>query len=574
MDDDPDRVNLNHRNARRDDDDDENVESLQDSQSDESLYALFNLSKTATTEEIQKRYKTLAVSLHPDKVRDESRKAAAVARFQRFQRAYDILTDPNKRAIYDMFGEEGLKTKWDIGPKYKTPEELRDEYARLARAARLQDAENLVRSQGEVICAVNALSVSERRLSWPDRLYRVSQGQLGLKHKFDTVINDRTRFTFTSRLISMRGKSGGNVFGTIKHQYSPRLQLEATSGLLEPRTLVSKATFELNEETTLRAESTVIAANALADLPRLTLTAQRLLDPTLTGVIAFTTPTLTTPSALAVSLSSTNGLQSTLELSPARLQLSAEYGVRIGGKHGVLVSASAGGGLTEGGVGMMLEVNGTAKIAEATTLRLGVGAGMPGGISFRINLNRLGQRMIIPIQLSREFDLSLALYTAVIPSIGALLVNEYVIKPRRQKMAQTRLAKLREARAEQLAEDRQAAVDYVASLGDQVEKKIEAERAVDGLIILEARYGSSKQIEYTHSESTMDVAVPLQLLVNGSQLSIPGGRSKAGLLGFYDPCPGERKSLRVKYSFRGRVHQVTAEDKAPVEMPLRGHAMV
>ncbi|KAG9100156.1 hypothetical protein FS749_016108 [Ceratobasidium sp. UAMH 11750] len=558
---DPDHVDLNHRNARRDDE--EEYEFLGEPQSDESLYALFNLPKDATTEEIHKQYRKVAMSLHPDKVRDESRKAAA-AQFQEIQRAYDILSDPNKRAIYDMFGEEGLKTKWDVGQKHKTPEELRDEYARLARAARLKDVENLVRSQGELVCAVNAVSLSQSR-PWANRLLGVSQGQLRLKHKFDTIVDDRTRLTFTSRLVSMGGKAGGNVFGTVKHQFSPRLQLEATTGLLMPRTLVSKATFELDEETTLRAESTVIMANALGDLPRLTLTAQRLLDPTLTGVIAFTTPTRTSPSALAVSLSSTNGLQTTVELSPARLQVSAEYSVRIGGRQGVLVTASAGGGLAGGSVGMMVEVHGTVKVAEATSVRLGVGAALPGGVSVRIHLNRLGQRIIVPIQLSREFDVGLALYTAVIPSIGAVLVNEYILKPRRQKQARTRVQKLREERAERLSADRQAAADYIASAREQVERRIEAERSVDGLIILEARYGSNA--------AGIDVAVPLQLLVSGSQLSIPGGRSKAGLLGFYDPCAGERKRLEIKYTFRGRVHVASVDDKAPVSLPLRGHAV-
>lgn len=37
-----------------------------------------------------------------------------------------VLTDPNRRAVYDLLGEEGLKTKWDIGPKYKTAEEASD----------------------------------------------------------------------------------------------------------------------------------------------------------------------------------------------------------------------------------------------------------------------------------------------------------------------------------------------------------------------------------------------------------------------------------------------------------------
>ncbi|CAE6441760.1 unnamed protein product [Rhizoctonia solani] len=568
MDFDPDHNDLNHRNALRHTEDD--AGGLEPPV-DESLYALFNLPKTATVEEIREKYKMLAVSLHPDKVRDEAHKEAMTVKFGQVKRAYEILTDPSKRAIYDLFGEEGLKTKWDVGSKYKTEEELRNEYARLARAARLQDAENIVRSQGELVCAINASSLTDTRLRWEDKMVGVSQAQLALKHKFDTDISDRTRFTLTSRLISMRGRAGGNVFGTLKHQYSPRLQFEATSGLLEPRTLVSKATFEVNEATTLRAESTTILANVLEDVPRLTLTGQRLLDPTLTGVISFTTPTLTSPSALAVSLSSTGGLSTTVELSPAKLQLSAEYGVRVGGKDGVLLTANVATGLNQGGLGMIVEVNGTTKLAESTSVRLGVAAALPGGVSLKINLNRLGQRIIIPIQLSREFDLNLAFYTAVIPSISAVVVNQYILKPRRQKRAKGRLDALRERQAEILVEERQAAEHYIESIRDQVKRKIETERASDGLIISEARYGPAKFID--DKNKTIDVSAPLQLLVNGSQLVIPGSRSKAGLLGFYDPCLGERKSLRVKYTFRSRLHQVTVEDRAPVELPLRVHAI-
>ncbi|GAB1522363.1 DnaJ (Hsp40), sub C, member 11 [Rhizoctonia solani] len=481
MDFDPDHNSLNHRNAKKyNEDEDGGI----DSPVDESLYSLFNLPKSATVEEIRDRYKSLAVSLHPDKVRDESHKETMAAKFAQVKRAYEILTDPSKRAIYDLFGEDGLKTKWDVGSKYKTEEELRNEYARLARAAKLHDAENIVRSQGELVCAVNATSLTIPGLGLEEKVAGVTQVQLGLKHKFDTDISDRTRFTLTSRLLSMRGRAGGNVFGTVKHQFSPRLQLEATSGLLEPRTVVSKATFEVNEATTLRAESTIILANALQDVPRLTITGQRLLDPTLTGVISFTTPTLTSPSALAVSLSSTGGLVTTVELSPAKLQareqLSAEYGVRVGGKEGVLLSASAATGLNQGGLGMVVEVNGTAKLAEATTVRVGVGAALPGGISLKIYLNRLGQRIIIPIQLSREFDLNLALYTAVIPSISAVLVNQYILRPQRQKRAKGRIDALRERQSEMLEEDRKQAEHYIESIREQVKRKIETEKGSDG----------------------------------------------------------------------------------------------
>jgi DnaJ-class molecular chaperone len=42
-----------------------------------------------------------------------------------------VLTDPQKRAVYDMFGEEGLRTSWEVGPRLKTPEEVCSAYVRI-----------------------------------------------------------------------------------------------------------------------------------------------------------------------------------------------------------------------------------------------------------------------------------------------------------------------------------------------------------------------------------------------------------------------------------------------------------
>lgn len=45
---------------------------------------------------------------HPDK--NQNNQEEATAKFKEISEAYDVLTDPNKRQIYDQYGEEALKT--------------------------------------------------------------------------------------------------------------------------------------------------------------------------------------------------------------------------------------------------------------------------------------------------------------------------------------------------------------------------------------------------------------------------------------------------------------------------------
>jgi len=76
----------------------------------EDLYALLGVTKNAEADAIKKAYRKLASKLHPDKNPGNS---AAEARFKQVNRAYDVLGDAKKRAIYDEFGEDGLREGFD-----------------------------------------------------------------------------------------------------------------------------------------------------------------------------------------------------------------------------------------------------------------------------------------------------------------------------------------------------------------------------------------------------------------------------------------------------------------------------
>jgi DnaJ-class molecular chaperone len=75
-----------------------------------SLYETLEVEPSASSEEIRASYKRLARKLHPDLNPDD---AAAEERFKAVSRAYGVLSNEQKRASYDEFGEISLEAGFD-----------------------------------------------------------------------------------------------------------------------------------------------------------------------------------------------------------------------------------------------------------------------------------------------------------------------------------------------------------------------------------------------------------------------------------------------------------------------------
>ena len=76
-------------------------------------YEVLGIDRSATPQDVKKAYRRLAVKFHPDKNPDDPR---AEESFKEAAEAYGVLGDPDKRAIYDQYGHEGLKG----GPQVST----------------------------------------------------------------------------------------------------------------------------------------------------------------------------------------------------------------------------------------------------------------------------------------------------------------------------------------------------------------------------------------------------------------------------------------------------------------------
>merc|ERR1719199_1206459 len=66
------------------------------------FYKLLEVDKNASEPEIKKAYRKLAVKHHPDKGGDPEK-------FKEITRAYEVLSDSDKRSRYDRYGEDGLE---------------------------------------------------------------------------------------------------------------------------------------------------------------------------------------------------------------------------------------------------------------------------------------------------------------------------------------------------------------------------------------------------------------------------------------------------------------------------------
>ena len=67
-------------------------------------YSVLGVSRNASEEEIKKAYKTLSRRYHPDANVNNPNKAQAEEKFKEATQAYEILSDPEKRRLYDRFG--------------------------------------------------------------------------------------------------------------------------------------------------------------------------------------------------------------------------------------------------------------------------------------------------------------------------------------------------------------------------------------------------------------------------------------------------------------------------------------
>nr|XP_027803224.1 dnaJ homolog subfamily C member 11 [Marmota flaviventris] len=541
----------------------------------EDYYSLLNVRREASSEELKAAYRRLCMLYHPDKHRDPELKSQAERLFNLVHQAYEVLSDPQTRAIYDIYGKRGLEMEgWEVVERRRTPAEIREEFERLQQEREERRLQQRTNPKGTISVGVDATDLFDRY----DEEYEDVSGsgfpqieinKMHISQSIEAPLTATDTAILSGSLSTQNGNGGGSINFALRRVTSAKGwgELEFGAGDLQGPLFGLKLFRNLTPRCFVTTNC-ALQFSSRGIRPGLTTVLARNLDKNTVGYLQWRW-----------------GIQSAMNTSIVRDTKTSHFTValQLGIPHSfALISyqhkfqdddqTRVKGSLKAGFFGTVVEYGAERKISRHSVLGAAVSVGVPQGVSLKVKLNRASQTYFFPIHLTDQLLPSAVFYATVGPLIVYFAMHRLIIKPYLRAQKEKELEKQRESTATDILQKKQEAEAAVRLMQESVRRIIEAEESRMGLIIVNAWYGKfvNDKSKKREKVKVIDVTVPLQCLVKDSKLILTEA-SKAGLPGFYDPCVGEEKSLRVLYQFRGVLHQVTVPDSEALRIPKQSH---
>uniref|UniRef100_A0A8C4ERZ1 DnaJ (Hsp40) homolog, subfamily C, member 11a n=1 Tax=Dicentrarchus labrax TaxID=13489 RepID=A0A8C4ERZ1_DICLA len=512
---------------------------------------------TATQDELKAAYRRLCMLYHPDKHRDPELKTQAEQLFNLVHEAYEVLSDPQARAIYDIYGKRGLDVEgWEVVERKRTPAEIREEYERLQKEREERRLQQRTNPKGTISVGIDATDLFDRyEEDYEDvvggGVPHVEINKMHISQSIEAPLTSKDTAVLSGSLTTHNGNGGGTINLALRRVTSAKGwgEIELGAGDTHGPLFGMKIFRNLTPRCFVTAQCG-LQFSSRGVRPGVTTVLARHLDKNTMGYLQWRW-----------------GIQSSMNTSVVRDTKSTHFtfAMQLGIPHTFVMMSyqykfqdddqtKIKGSVKSGFFGTVVEYGAERKISRHSVLGATVSVGVPQGVSLKIKLNRASQTYFFPIHLTDQLLPSAVFYATVGPLVFYLAIQQLVIRPYVRAQKEEDLEKQRESSASNIAK-----------------KKQEAEAAVS-LIILNAWYGKFVTDNSRKHEraKVIDVTVPLQCLVKDSKLILTEA-IKSGLPGFYDPCVGEEKSLKVLYQFRGVMHQVLSGDTEPLRIPKQSH---
>jgi curved DNA-binding protein CbpA len=124
------------------------------------LYDVLGVTRSASDHDIQEAYRKLALEHHPDR----NRSPEAELRFKEVSEAYSVLSDPEKRALYDALGPEKYDDPWEVLRYHLERKAAMREIRREYEAYKFSEHNNLAESM--VVILIGLLIIDFVIPSW------------------------------------------------------------------------------------------------------------------------------------------------------------------------------------------------------------------------------------------------------------------------------------------------------------------------------------------------------------------------------------------------------------------------
>ncbi|XP_007051070.2 PREDICTED: dnaJ protein ERDJ3B [Theobroma cacao] len=113
-----------------------------------SYYEILQVPRGASDEQIKRAYRKLALKYHPDK---NPGNEEADKRFAEINNAYEVLSDSEKRGIYDRYGEDGLKQHAASGGRGGMGSNLEDFFGMFFGGGQAEEEEKIVKGDDVIV---------------------------------------------------------------------------------------------------------------------------------------------------------------------------------------------------------------------------------------------------------------------------------------------------------------------------------------------------------------------------------------------------------------------------------------
>lgn len=555
---------------------------------DESYYAALSLPREATEDDVKKAYRTLAQSLHPDKHTDAAAKLHAQEAFAKLQEAYDVLSDPLKRQVYDVYGKEGLQAGLQLSTHVNNVDDLRKEWQDFKASQEQQKEDADVSYRSSLICRIDAsrmvgglrslaYSAAEADfrggadVPWP--IFRSFSLQSSLGQNLST-----SDYFQLQGHVAVRDQAGGaSIVCGYRRVLTPHDTLDA-SVVLGLRSIFSMS---ISRQLSPFTSGSISSSYSVQDGLGLQFATTRQLLPSTAATFAWI---VGPESSAGMSMAVTH--RGKKYVAQGKIDVGSITALSCKVTYLLANLTSARMVLRLGMLGVDVELGLTRKFSQQSSATLSTIVGLQG-VVLKLRYVRAGHVFECPVVITHNYsNWDLVIATVCLPPLLSMALYHALVRPLSKWAKRRHEQLLLEERQKQIAENRRKALGEQRLIAPVARRKMLVQTNSGGMVVLFAVYGlvedfidealaEDRTTEGSLDKPWWDVTTAVQYLSSNGRVQFYPNVPKSGLMGFGDPAPGNgNKVLYVAFVHNQNMYELVVKDREGATLPAQGSSVI